>query len=91
MKIGYTRVSTSDQNPVLQLTALKRERCKRIFTNKARGAGRKRPELEKCLKFLKAGDILIVWKLDRLGRSLRDLITMLDGLKGHCQLKATQM
>jgi DNA invertase Pin-like site-specific DNA recombinase len=51
------------------------------FTDKASGAGRKRPELEKCVASLKAGDVLMVWKLDRLGRSLHDLITMLDDLK----------
>src|SRR2546429_6010180 len=81
MKIGYCRVSTDDQNPALQLTALKRARCKKIFTDKATGAHVKRPELAKCLKALKAGDVLIVWKLDRLGRSLHDLIGLLDDLK----------
>jgi len=83
MKIGYARVSTTDQNPAVQLTALKRERCRHILTDTASGASRKRPELDKCLKSLKAGDVLIVWKLDRLGRSLRDLITLLDELKGQ--------
>jgi DNA invertase Pin-like site-specific DNA recombinase len=83
MKIGYARVSTTDQNPALQLAALKRERCKRIFIDKASGASRKRPQLDKCLKSLNAGDVLIVWKLDRLGRSLHDLITLLDDLKGQ--------
>ncbi len=83
MKIGYARVSTSDQNPALQLAALKRERCRRIFTDKVSGALRKRPELDKCLKSLQPGDVLIVWKLDRLDRSLRDLITLLDDLKGQ--------
>ncbi len=83
MKIGYARVSTGDQNPTLQLAALKKEGCKKIFTDKASGVLRKRPELEKCLKRLNAGDVLIVWKLDRLGRSLRDLITLLDDLKGQ--------
>jgi DNA invertase Pin-like site-specific DNA recombinase len=83
MKIGYARVSTTDQNPALQLAALKRERCKRIFTDKASGVSRKRLELDKCLKSLKPGDVLIVWKLDRLGRTLRDLITLLDDLKGQ--------
>src|SRR5499433_4467497 len=81
MKTGYCRVSTDDQNPDLQLTALKRAGCKQIFTDKATGAHVKRPELAKCLKALKSGDTLIVWKLDRLGRSLRDLIGLLDDLK----------
>ncbi len=83
MKIGYCRVSTDDQNPDLQLTALKRAGCKRIFTDKASGAHVARPELAKCLKVLTAGDVLIVWKLDRLGRSLRDLINLLDDLKAR--------
>src|SRR2546428_14182540 len=83
MKIGYARVSTTDQNPALQLTALKRERCRRIFTDKASGASRKRPELDKCLKSLEAGDVLIVWKLARLGPAQRELITLLDELKGQ--------
>ena len=81
MKIGYCRVSTDDQNPDMQLAALKRAGCKKIFTDKATGAHVKRPELAKCLKALKAGDVLIVWKLDRLGRSLHDLIGLLDDLK----------
>jgi DNA invertase Pin-like site-specific DNA recombinase len=81
MKLGYCRVSTDDQNPDLQLAALKRAGCKQIFTDKATGAHIKRPELGKCLKTLKAGDTLIVWKLDRLGRSLHDLIGLLDDLK----------
>src|SRR5712691_7037258 len=83
MKIGYCRVSTDDQNPDLQLAALKRAGCKRIFTDKASGAHGKRPELAKCLKVLDAGDTLIVWKRDRLGRSLRDLITLLDDVKAR--------
>src|SRR2546426_6619407 len=74
-------VSTGDQNPELQITALKRERCKRLFIDKASGASRKRPALDKCLKALEAGDVLVVWKLDRLGRSLRDLIALLHELK----------
>jgi DNA invertase Pin-like site-specific DNA recombinase len=81
MKIGYCRVSTDDQNPALQLAALKRAGCRKIFTDKATGAHIKRPELAKCFKALKAGDVLVVWKLDRLGRSLHDLIELLDDLK----------
>jgi len=81
MKIGYCRVSTDDQNPDLQLAALQRAGCKRIFTDKASGTHVTRPELTQCLKTLNTGDVLIVWKLDRLGRSLRDLIALLDDLK----------
>jgi len=83
MKIGYCRVSTEDQNPDLQLAALKRAGCKRIFTDKATGVHVKRPQLTTCLASLQPGDVLVVWKLDRLGRSLRDLITMLDDLKAR--------
>ncbi len=83
MKIGYARVSTEDQNPDLQLSALKQAECQRIFTDKATGAHLQRPELAKCLKALAEGDTLTVWKLDRLGRSLRDLIGLLDDLKAR--------
>jgi DNA invertase Pin-like site-specific DNA recombinase len=83
MKYGYARVSTHDQNPELQLAALKKAGCKRIYTDKATGAHTKRPELVKCLTALKKGDTLVVWKLDRLGRSLSDLIALLDDLKGR--------
>lgn len=83
MKIGYCRVSTEEQNPDLQLAALSKAGCRKIYTDKATGAHVKRPELVKCLKGLVKGDTLVVWKLDRLGRSLRDLITLLDDLKGR--------
>jgi len=82
MKIGYARVSTDEQNPDLQIDALKAARCERIFTDKASGANAKRSGLTKCLKALAVGDTLIVWKLDRLGRSLHDLIGLLDELHG---------
>ena len=82
MKYGYARVSTDDQNSAMQLTALKRAGCKTIFKDEGiSGATTKRPALTRCLKALQDSDTLIVWKLDRLGRSLRDLITMLDDLK----------
>jgi DNA invertase Pin-like site-specific DNA recombinase len=82
MKYGYARVSTDDQNPALQLAALKNAGCKAVFKDDGpSGATIKRPALLRCLRKLEHGDTLIVWKLDRLGRSLRDLITMLDDLK----------
>jgi DNA invertase Pin-like site-specific DNA recombinase len=82
MKYGYARVSTDDQNSAMQLTALRQAGCKTVFEDEGiSGATTKRPALLRCLKTLKPGDTLIVWKLDRLGRSLRDLITMLDDLK----------
>ena len=82
MKYGYARVSTDDQNPALQLAALKKAGCKTIFKDEGlSGATTKRPALLRCLKTLQDGDTLIVWKLDRLGRSLRDLIAMLDELR----------
>ena len=84
MKYGYARVSTDDQNPALQLAALKRSGCKTVFKDDGlSGATTKRPALLRCLKTLQHGDTLIVWKLDRLGRSLRDLITMLDDLRSR--------
>lgn len=84
MKYGYARVSTDDQNPALQLAALKKAGCEQVFKDEGiSGATTKRPALARCLKALQAGDTLIVWKMDRLGRSLRDLIAMLDELKGR--------
>jgi hypothetical protein len=82
MKYGYARVSTDDQNPALQLAALKKAGCETIFRDDGiSGATTKRPALLRYLRKLQAGDTLAVWRLDRLGRSLRDLITMLDDLK----------
>ena len=82
MKYGYARVSTDDQTPALQLAALKKDGCQTIFKDAGiSGATTKRRALLRCLKKLEHGDTLTVWKLDRLGRSLRDLITMLDDLK----------
>ena len=83
MKYGYARVSTDDQNPAMQLAALKKAGCnpRNIFTDEITGAVLKRPALARCLKSLRRGDTLIVWKLDRLGRSVRDLIHLLDGFR----------
>ena len=84
MKYGYARVSTDDQSTALQLTALKKAGCKTVFKDEGlSGATTKRPALLRCLKTLTAGDTLIVWKLDRLGRSLRDLIHMLDDVRAY--------
>src|SRR3546814_8414795 len=75
MRVGYARVSTSDQNSELQLDALRRAGCERVFTEKASGARDDRPELARILEdVLRAGDTLVVWKLDRLARSLKKLI-----------------
>jgi DNA invertase Pin-like site-specific DNA recombinase len=79
-KIGYARVSTLDQNLDLQLDALKRVGCKQIYQETASGRAAGRPELENCLKAIRPGDRLVVWKLDRLGRSLPDLVDIINGL-----------
>lgn len=81
MLLGYARVSTDDQNLQLQLDALKKANCKRVFTDKTSGARKDRPGLEETLSHLREGDTLVVWKLDRLGRTVKglvDLITLLE-------------
>lgn len=84
MKIGYARTSTDDQTTALQLAALKKAGCTKIFEDKGiSGTIKKRPALTRCLAALQSGDTLTVWKLDRLGRSLRDLIDHLDELRGR--------
>jgi DNA invertase Pin-like site-specific DNA recombinase len=80
MLIGYARVSTQDQNPVLQLDALKTAGCERVFIEKASGAQRDRPGLAQALDFAQAGDTLVVWKLDRLARSMKQLIETVEGM-----------
>lgn len=83
MKIGYARVSTDDQNLNLQIDALYDVHCDRIYKEYASGKNTKaRPELENCLKALRAGDTLVVWRLDRLGRSLTDLVKIVIELEG---------
>ncbi len=83
MLVGYARVSTQDQNPDLQLDALKAAGCEEIFHEKVSGRSRARPELEACLRILRKGDTLVVWRLDRLGRSLKDLVEIVHSLEGR--------
>lgn len=89
MKIGYARVSTKDQNLDLQIDALKREGCEKIYMEKASGAKTDRPELQKLLSEVRQGDIIIVWKLDRLGRSLKHLLDIVtDLIKNNIDIKS---
>lgn len=81
MLIGYARVSTQEQDPALQLDALKGAGCERVFVEKASGAQRDRPELKAALDYMRAGDVLTVWKLDRLARSLGQLIETVADLE----------
>jgi len=84
MKIGYIRVSTSDQNIDLQVDALETAGCEKIFKDQGvSGSKRKRHGLDETLAALKEGDVLMVWKLDRLGRSLQDLIQIVNDLAGR--------
>ena len=80
MLIGYARVSTLDQDPALQLDALKAVGCERLYEEKASGAKEDRPELAKALDHLRKDDVLVVWKLDRLARSLKQLVLLLEDL-----------
>ena len=83
MKIGYARVSTIDQNPNAQRDALKVAGCEKVITEKVSGASLKRPKLEKLLRSLDAGDVLTVWRLDRVGRSLPHLLDVVADLKAR--------
>ena len=78
MKIGYARVSTQDQNLDLQLKALKKAGCQKIFREKVSGFSRARPEFMRMLDHVRIGDTIIVWKLDRLARSTRDLLNTME-------------
>jgi DNA invertase Pin-like site-specific DNA recombinase len=81
--LGYARVSTTDQHPQLQVDALKAAGCYRVFTETASGGRTERPILAQVSDQLRPGDTLVVWKLDRLGRSLRHLVDTITGLAEH--------
>jgi len=78
MKIGYARVSTKDQNLNLQKDALKKAGCKKNYSEQVSGAKIERKQLDEMIKQVRKGDIIVVWKLDRLGRSLRDLVNLIS-------------
>jgi DNA invertase Pin-like site-specific DNA recombinase len=78
MKFGYTRVSTRDQNPDLQINQLREEGCEQILQEIASGMKVERPVLQSLLDKVRPGDIIVVWKLDRLGRSLRHLVDLIN-------------
>ena len=81
--VGYARVSTRQQNLDMQLAALQDAGCTKIFQEKVSGVKEKRPVIEECFQYLREGDVLVVWKLDRLGRSLKDLINRFSWLSSH--------
>ena len=81
MKIGYARVSTDEQITDLQTDALNRAGCEVIYTEHASGKNTQRTELQACLRALREGDTLVVWRLDRLGRSLSDLVGIVNDLE----------
>jgi DNA invertase Pin-like site-specific DNA recombinase len=81
MLLGYARVSTTDQNPELQLDALTEAGCDRLFTEHASGAATARPELEHLLDAARSGDTIVVWRLDRLGRSMKHLLDLVAYLE----------
>jgi DNA invertase Pin-like site-specific DNA recombinase len=81
--IGYARVSTEDQNLELQLGALKKAGCTKVFTDRTSGAGADRPGLKEALSHLRETDTLVVWKLDRLGRSVKGLVDLVMNLENQ--------
>ncbi|MBV9812763.1 MAG: recombinase family protein [Acetobacteraceae bacterium] len=83
MQIGYARVSTDAQDHALQLDALHKVGCERVFIETASGTRADRPELARALELARSGDTLVVWRLDRLARSLRHLIALSDDLQGR--------
>lgn len=81
MKIGYAMVSTQDQKLELQLDDLKSYGCETVYKEKISGKNKSRPQLEKMVDQLRSGDVVVVWKLDRLGRSLKDLIDLVSAFR----------
>jgi DNA invertase Pin-like site-specific DNA recombinase len=91
MRIGYARVSTDDQHLDLQKDALSKVECDKIFEDKISGAKSDRPGLKAALEYVREGDTLVVWRLDRLSRSLKDLIDIAGQLEGRkIELKSLQ-
>lgn len=78
MKIGYARISTKDQNLDLQIDALEKDGCGRIYTEIMSGTKSERPKLQELVNNLRPGDVIVVWKLDRLGRSLKHLVELVN-------------
>ena len=83
MKIGYARVSTGLQNLDLQEDQLNQYGCEKIFNDYMSGSKSKRPGLDKAIEFARAGDTIVVWRLDRLGRNMEDLITLVNELNNR--------
>jgi DNA invertase Pin-like site-specific DNA recombinase len=81
MNVGYARVSRQDQNPQMQRRELRAAGCERIFEERISSRKESRPELERALEYCRQGDVLVVWKLDRLGRSLKELIELVGRLQ----------
>lgn len=81
MKYGYARVSTEEQNIDLQIDALKKFNCDEIFSEKISSRKKNRPELEKLLEIIRPGDSLVIWKLDRLGRNVKELLQIAEMLR----------
>ena len=83
MLIGYARVSTDDQNLDLQLDALKAAGCTQVCTDKVTGAAKSKDGLDEALKYARDGDTLVVWKLDRLGRTVKGLVELVEGIQAR--------
>lgn len=81
MFVGYARVSTDEQNLDLQLDALKLAGCEQVFTDKITGTAKTKEGLSEAIKYLREGDTLVVWKLDRLGRTVKGLVELVEGFQ----------